>query len=203
MSRASGSRRFWDWRLFFSLALLMAVTFTIYLTLTAQRDSATKTVRIRELVTQNAENTRQFTANQDHLLADQHELLVYTKTLAARQDAILAYLQRHGIHLPPVLLRPIPPPVLQAPSDDSSSQPGPKSPQQGASPKPKSSPTPKAPAPSSGPSASPRPLIPGIPGIPAPTIPLPPPLPTITVGPLAMVQDGSHDELIDPAATAG
>lgn len=206
MSRASEDRRFWDWRLFLSVALLMAVTFTIYTTVTAQRDSAAKTTRIRELVTQNAEAGRRFSINQDHMLADQHELLDYTKALAARQEAILAYLQRHGIHLPPVLLKPILPPVLQGKQQSPSSSapaPAPSSSPHHSHSVPKPTPSPKAPSPSSVPSPSSRPLIPGIPGIPAPTIPLPAPLPTITIGPLGMVQDGSHDELTDPAATAG
>lgn len=108
-----------DWKFWLSLTLAMCVAYLAFVGYSAVQDGREKDRQINALI-QTAEakdraaERRDAAAAQERTTAAeaQKALLDYTRALADRQTAILAYLRAHGVELPTRLVREIPPPVV-------------------------------------------------------------------------------------------
>ncbi|HWU21100.1 MAG TPA: hypothetical protein VN088_06225 [Nocardioides sp.] len=105
-------RRVLDWRLFLAISLMLLVGFVVWSGANAahRADDALATMQQHDQAAQ----IDRAAAAQDRrtAAANQKALLDYTAALAARQDALLAYLRAHGIRLPARLVTTIAPPRI-------------------------------------------------------------------------------------------
>lgn len=106
-----------------AFALLLVVLMSCWQLVQQQEDGRAKDKRIDTLISLTRD--KDAAALIEHRIAarerrtnaaNQAALLDYTKALAARQGALLAYLDRHGIVIPPRYVTPVNPPVLRDPS---------------------------------------------------------------------------------------
>lgn len=116
-------RRTIDWRFFLALAFALMVTYLAYAGWAGIEESKDKDVRIDALIEssqakdESALVERRIAARERRIVAsNQAALLDYTRSLARRQAALLAYLNRHGIEIPTRFVTPPTAPVLRDPS---------------------------------------------------------------------------------------
>lgn len=100
-----------DWRMVVALVAALAATL-IYSVIQTSNDEAAKQQSIEQLIGYVQRQDQEFAADRTALLTDQSLLLAYTKSLADREEALLAYLRAHGIKLPVRLVTSIPAPRL-------------------------------------------------------------------------------------------
>lgn len=108
-----------DWKFWVALTLAMCVAYLAFVGYSAVRDGREKDRQIDALIgtaeaKDRAAERRDAAAAEERLTAaeNQRALLDYTRALAARQAAILAYLRAHGVDLPVRLVRVIPAPEI-------------------------------------------------------------------------------------------
>lgn len=116
-------RRFFDWRWWVSLTMFLMVMWIIWTGIEAQRESAAKSKRIDQLISEVRQQDTEAQADTSAFAENQRMMLVYIKTLATRsqrQDqntvALLAYLRAHGVAVPErflMVLPDVPAPVLK------------------------------------------------------------------------------------------
>lgn len=128
-----------DWRFFLALALALMVAYLCAVGWNGIAESKAKSDRIDALVGALDERDdtiaerdamldaerRSSVLERRRLLLNQRLLVEYTSDLADRQSALLSYLQRHGIDIPPRFITEVPPPVLRNPDRNRGSGGGP------------------------------------------------------------------------------
>ena len=104
-------------------ALLLIVLLSFWQLLHQQNDLAEKDRRIDALIgsAQTKDDAavmerRAASRERRAIAANQRALLAYTRSLAQRQGALLAYLHEHGIEIPPRFTVPVNAPVLRDPT---------------------------------------------------------------------------------------
>lgn len=93
-------------------ALLLTVVLAGWQLLEQHQDVVSKRHQIDALISTVQQHDAEAAADRTTAAANQRALLDYTAALAARQDALLAYLRAHGIHLPTRLVTVVPRPRI-------------------------------------------------------------------------------------------
>lgn len=95
-----------------AVAMLLIVVLAGWQLLAQQQDVAAKRHQIDALISTVQQHDTEAAADRATAASNQRALLDYTATLAARQDALLAYLRAHGIRLPQRLVTVVPRPRI-------------------------------------------------------------------------------------------
>jgi hypothetical protein len=111
--------RFFNWQFWATFVVVSLVIVGAYAGFSAAHDSVVKTRQIATLIDQGSAQSAEFKAERAQLLSEVTYLIAdvnasqsYTKALADRQDAILAFMRAHGIQIPQQLITAIPAPRL-------------------------------------------------------------------------------------------
>lgn len=94
------------------LVIAILVGLLVWGIVATQRASERRDAQIAALIQTVRDDNHDAAQDRTTATANQRALLDYTATLAARQDALLAYLRAHGIHLPQRLVTVVPRPRI-------------------------------------------------------------------------------------------
>lgn len=103
-----------DHKTIVALIALLVVCFAMWRLVQQQHDIADRGRQIDSLIATVRQGERDAAHDRDIAAQNQRALLEYTKALATRQDALLAWLRAHGIRLPSRYVTTIPAPRLLA-----------------------------------------------------------------------------------------
>lgn len=105
-------RRLLDWRLCAAIGALLLVGYVVWSGFDAAHRADVAIATMQEHDHDAAQDRAAAAEDRRTAAENQKALLDYTAALAARQDALLAYLRAHGVHLPQRLVTVVPAPRI-------------------------------------------------------------------------------------------